>query len=99
MAQTSRDYSLGRLSELGEKLEPAGPLLLAHPLCVCATGSYGRLEAWEKSDADVFFLYDDADETQRPRLICTHSFYAYLRSDARTSRSRRGVELVTRLLA
>jgi hypothetical protein len=65
VAQTSRDYSLGRLSELGEKLEPAGPLLLGHPLCVCATGSYGRLEAWERSDADVFFLYDDADETQR----------------------------------
>lgn len=37
------------------------PLLDAHPLCVYATGSYGRLEAFEGSDVDLFFLYDGLD--------------------------------------
>ncbi|HEX7245918.1 MAG TPA: DUF294 nucleotidyltransferase-like domain-containing protein [Solirubrobacterales bacterium] len=59
-----RDYSLRRLKQLGEELD-AGQLLDGHPLCVYVTGSYGRLEAWEKSDIDPFFLYDSADETQR----------------------------------
>jgi hypothetical protein len=65
MPQDARDYSLARLSELREKLDPVKPLLEQHPLCVYATGSYGRLEAWSGSDADLFFLYDDADESQR----------------------------------
>jgi len=59
-----RDYSLNRLKHLSEELD-AGQLLDGHPLCVYVTGSYGRLEAWEKSDIDPFFLYDSADETQR----------------------------------
>jgi hypothetical protein len=78
VAQTSREYSLGRLRELGKKLGAAEPLLSGHPLCVCATGSYGRLEAWEHSDADVFFLYDDADETQRLPVTSFIRFAALL---------------------
>lgn len=74
----SRDYSLARLRELGERLQPARVLVSGHPLCVCATGSYGRLEAWERSDADVFFLYDDADETQRLPLTSFIRFAALL---------------------
>src|SRR5690348_16282608 len=65
VAEAPRDYSLRRLRELGECLGPIEPLLAHHPLCVYATGSYGRLEAWTGSDADLFFLYDDADESQR----------------------------------
>jgi Putative nucleotidyltransferase DUF294 len=65
MQQTARDYSLERLSQLREKLEPVKPLLAEHPLCVYATGSYGRLEAWSGSDADLFFLYDNADDPER----------------------------------
>jgi len=61
---TPRDYSLDRLRELGKKLN-AEPLLDGHPLCVYATGSFGRLEAWAGSDIDLFFLYDGADESQR----------------------------------
>jgi hypothetical protein len=78
VAQESRDYSLSRLRELGERLDPAQALLSGHPLCVCATGSYGRLEAWEESDADVFFLYDDADEAQRLPLTSFIRFAALL---------------------
>ena len=64
MDETSRDYSLRRLRELGDALN-ADPLLDGHPLCVYVTGSYGRLEAWSQSDVDPFFLYDSADQTQR----------------------------------
>jgi putative nucleotidyltransferase DUF294 len=60
-----REYSLQRLADLGRRLEPVRPLLEPHPLCVYATGSYGRLEAWDESDIDVFFLYDGADEIER----------------------------------
>jgi hypothetical protein len=41
------------------------PHLEDEPLCVYATGSYGRLEAWEGSDIDLFFLYDDAEPRKR----------------------------------
>lgn len=64
VSESRRDYSLERLKQLGEELD-AGRLLDGHPLCVYVTGSYGRLEAWEKSDIDPFFLYDSADETRR----------------------------------
>ena len=36
-------------------------LLGSQPLCVYATGSYGRLEAGRDSDIDLFFLYGGAD--------------------------------------
>lgn len=62
---TRRDYSLDRLRQLGEKLDPVRPLLEGHSLCVYATGSYGRLEAWRGSDIDLFFLYDGASEDGR----------------------------------
>ncbi len=65
MAESRQDYSLRRLSVLQAVLAPAHDLLGDHRLCVYATGSYGRLEAWGGSDIDLFFLYDDADETTR----------------------------------
>jgi UTP:GlnB (protein PII) uridylyltransferase len=55
---TRRDYSLDRLTTLGERLDPVRPLLAGKPICLYATGSYGRLEGWSGSDVDVFFLYD-----------------------------------------
>jgi hypothetical protein len=58
---TRREYSLDRLAELGSRLDPVRNLLADEPLCVYATGSYGRLEAWRGSDADLFFLCDDVD--------------------------------------
>lgn len=60
-----RAYSQHRLAELDSRLEPMRELLAGHRLCVYATGSYGRLEAWEESDIDLFFLEDDADKTKR----------------------------------
>jgi UTP:GlnB (protein PII) uridylyltransferase len=60
-----RAYSQQRLQELDRRIEPVRELLADHRLCVYATGSYGRLEAWEKSDIDLFFLEDDADKTKR----------------------------------
>jgi hypothetical protein len=65
MAQSRAEYSEGRLAELIGRLDPTVALLEDHRLCVYATGSYGRLEAWDGSDIDLFFLYDDADESTR----------------------------------
>lgn len=64
MRETPQEYSLRRLEHLGKALDAAS-LLDGHPLCVYVTGSYGRLEAWQESDIDPFFLYDGADETER----------------------------------
>jgi len=55
---TRREYSLDRLRTLGQRLDPVRPLLADKPICVYATGSYGRLEGWKESDVDLFFLYD-----------------------------------------
>lgn len=62
---TRREYSLDRLATLGERLAPVRPVLAGKPICVYATGSYGRLEGWTESDADLFFLYD-GDEDAAP---------------------------------
>jgi len=56
-----RDYSLSRLAGLMDRLDPVTAVLGHQPLCVYATGSYGRLEAGRDSDIDLFFLYDGAD--------------------------------------
>ena len=58
-----REYSLDRLRTLGERIDPVRPLLAGKPICVYATGSYGRLEGWEESDVDLFFLYDGDKNT------------------------------------
>lgn len=65
MEETPRDYSRRRLAELDEALTPVRPLLDEHPLCVYATGSYGRLEAFSGSDVDLFFLYDGSGDSER----------------------------------
>jgi len=62
---TRREYSLDRLATLGERLGPVRPLLAGQPICVYATGSYGRLEGWSGSDVDLFFLYDGDDDADR----------------------------------
>ncbi|HET8814493.1 MAG TPA: DUF294 nucleotidyltransferase-like domain-containing protein [Solirubrobacterales bacterium] len=64
MPEQSREYSLSRLQALGQELEVEA-LLDGHPLCVYVTGSYGRLEAWEGSDIDLFFLDASPEETER----------------------------------
>lgn len=58
-----RDYSLSRLGELKDRLAPLSNVVADRPLCVYATGSYGRLEAGASSDIDLFFLCDaDIDD-------------------------------------
>ena len=59
-----REYSRAQIDELGSKLEPLKGLLGEERLCIYATGSYGRLEAWEGSDIDVFFLCDGHPRTR-----------------------------------
>lgn len=64
-ADDRKTYSLGRLGELGKRLGPVESLLTDHRLCIYATGSYGRLEAWEGSDIDLFFLYEPERKDDR----------------------------------
>ncbi|HEX3391205.1 MAG TPA: nucleotidyltransferase domain-containing protein [Solirubrobacteraceae bacterium] len=68
MLDERHEYSRSRLNKLIDRLGELDRLLVNHRLCVYATGSYGRLEAWEGSDIDLFFLYDD---TERERLPWT----------------------------
>lgn len=58
-------YSEKRLAELEKRLLPIDGLLADESLCIYATGSYGRLEAWEKSDIDLFFLCDGDQITRK----------------------------------
>src|SRR3954451_11036720 len=63
MPRDREAYSLDRLVALGRELQPVQHILDEAGLCVYATGSYGRLEAWTGSDIDLFFLQgaDDGD--------------------------------------
>lgn len=62
MAETRQAYSENRLNQLRDGLAPVEEILAPKPICVYATGSYGRLEAWEESDVDLFFLHDSRDD-------------------------------------
>ena len=53
-------YSEERLNVIRERVQTI-PELSKNSLCIFATGSYGRLEASENSDLDLFFL-DSAEE-------------------------------------
>ncbi len=59
------DYSRERIEQLRERLEPIEAILGEEPLCIYATGSYGRLEAWPGSDIDLFFLADGHPKDHR----------------------------------
>lgn len=69
-----KSYSLQRLAEVADGLDDVRDLLAESGLCIYATGSYGRLEAWEASDIDLFFLYED---------IAAYSYLAFIRVAAR----------------
>jgi predicted nucleotidyltransferase len=58
---TRRDFSRRRLDELTAGLSDLSSLLDEAQLCIYATGSYGRLEAWNGSDIDLFFIYEDTE--------------------------------------
>jgi predicted nucleotidyltransferase len=62
-------YSAQRLSELARAIGDLAPLLDEAALCVYATGSYGRLEAWAGSDIDLFFLYGPPPGEEPPNFL------------------------------
>jgi hypothetical protein len=55
------DFSHQRLTQLGERLANVGDLL-GDRACIYTTGSYGRVEACQHSDLDVFIVIDDSKE-------------------------------------
>lgn len=63
------DFSRGQIAKLGAELAPLAELLKEEPLCIYATGSYGRLEAWPGSDIDVFYLCEGHPRKPLSRLV------------------------------
>jgi Putative nucleotidyltransferase DUF294 len=60
-----RAYAEERLEALRRESVSLLEVIDDEPLCVYVTGSYGRLEAWEESDLDVFFLDARAQDADR----------------------------------
>jgi hypothetical protein len=57
LIQTRKNYSSGRLLELKKRITQIDILSKMPELCIYVTGSYGRHEASEYSDLDLFFLH------------------------------------------
>jgi predicted nucleotidyltransferase len=70
-------YTASRLTDLSGAISDLAPLLNDAALCVYATGSYGRLEAWRGSDIDLFFLYGPPPGEKPP------NFLTFIRAAAR----------------
>jgi len=58
-----KEFSATRINQLKEKLSASKSLCKQQGLCIYTTGSYGRLEAGETSDIDLFFLKSNKDES------------------------------------
>ncbi|SMN12253.1 hypothetical protein SPBRAN_469 [uncultured Candidatus Thioglobus sp.] len=65
-----RKFSESKIVELRSRIEKI-PELKSNDLCVFVTGSYGRLEASEHSDIDLFFL--DTDKTSSIDTVLINS--------------------------
>lgn len=57
--QKKSEFSIEKLGEFKEKLKSSQELQNRNNLCIYVTGSYGRYEAAEQSDLDLFFLYEN----------------------------------------
>lgn len=61
-------FSRERLERLRGEISGISELKDLPNLCIYVTGSYGRHEASEFSDCDLFFIYDEAKGVSIPRL-------------------------------
>lgn len=59
-------FSQERLATLRERISDIGALRDRQDLCIYATGSFGRLEASEHSDLDLFFVHRGSSDTEAP---------------------------------
>jgi UTP:GlnB (protein PII) uridylyltransferase len=58
-------YSTIRLKEFKNRIENIKELSELSNFCIYTTGSYGRLEASEQSDVDLFFLNSDSKKVPK----------------------------------
>jgi len=67
IAEQRTRYSLERLDEFRERISELSEVKAIPGLTVFCAGSYGRLEASEHSDIDLFFLVPDRETERQPR--------------------------------
>ena len=63
-----RDYARCRLDEIASRIDELEELQDLANLCIYVTGSFGRLEASEHSDLDLFFIHEGASDTPISRI-------------------------------
>lgn len=63
--EARREYSLGRVNELKDRISVAAKPIQLEGLTIFTVGSYGRLEASEHSDIDLFFVYEKGPTERR----------------------------------
>ena len=62
-------YSTERLGSIRDRIERIEELEALPSLCIYVTGSYGRLEASESSDLDIFFIHQGSSASDSiPRI-------------------------------
>jgi predicted nucleotidyltransferase len=65
LIEVRQQYSTGRLQEVTKRVALIHELAQQPNLSIYVTGSYGRLEAYEGSDLDLFFVSDDERAVDR----------------------------------
>lgn len=60
-----REYAQKRLDEFCSRIDKIDVLENLPDLCIYVTGSFGRLEASEHSDLDLFFIHKGASDTNQ----------------------------------
>ena len=63
-----RTFSTKRLDAIRTRIGTFDVVKELPGLCIYVTGSFGRLEASEYSDLDVFFIHDGSSRTPLPRI-------------------------------
>ncbi|MGI9337470.1 MAG: hypothetical protein ACR2P4_03040 [Gammaproteobacteria bacterium] len=73
-----KQHSGQKLGKLEDAVGQIAVLNKLHRLCIYVTGSYGRLEAHDKSDIDLFFLHAGTRQSNRIAKLDEVPLYAAL---------------------
>ena len=80
--ENRRNFSSGKISELRNNLSKSDTFVALEEKLTCyVVGSIGRLEASEQSDLDIFFVYNNPDDSQKEEANPTNIQRIRLLSD------------------